>query len=88
MMIETLFLSALTGVENVIRCECDDELEQQQNLKQPFHTGKWSSEEEAFVKGLIEEFIDGYMDLCDGTSLRQFLAKMLHCRAKVRKQII
>lgn len=46
------------------------------------HTGKWTSEEEEYVQGLIDEFQDGYLSLPDGTSLRQFLSKMLNCSPK------
>jgi len=41
---------------------------------------QWTTEEMEFADGLIDEFKEGNLDLPDGTSLRQFLAKTLHCR--------
>lgn len=52
------------------------------NEKEPLHTGKWSEEEMAYAEGLIDEFKAGNLALPDGTSLRQFLAKMLNCSPK------
>ncbi|CAB9496810.1 RING [Seminavis robusta] len=52
------------------------------NEKEPLHTGKWTDEEMAYAEGLIDEFREGNLALPDGTSLRQFLAKMLNCSPK------
>ena len=36
----------------------------------------------ALLIGLVEEFQNGRLNIANGTSLRQFLARMLHCRPK------
>lgn len=41
--------------------------------------GKWTAEEEAYANRLIHEFKLGLLPLTDGTTLRTFLSKLLHC---------
>ncbi|KAJ8614064.1 hypothetical protein CTAYLR_005830 [Chrysophaeum taylorii] len=41
--------------------------------------GKWTVEEEAYANRLIHEFKLGLLPLTDGTTLRTFLSKLLHC---------
>lgn len=41
--------------------------------------GKWTMEEEAYANRLIHEFKLGLLPLTDGTTLRTFLSKLLHC---------
>uniref|UniRef100_A0A7S3K268 Uncharacterized protein n=1 Tax=Aureoumbra lagunensis TaxID=44058 RepID=A0A7S3K268_9STRA len=41
--------------------------------------GKWTQEEEAYANRLIHEFKLGLLPLTDGTTLRTFLSKLLHC---------
>ena len=41
--------------------------------------GKWTPEEEAYALRLIAEFKAGLLPLTDGTTLRTFLSKLLHC---------
>lgn len=41
--------------------------------------GKWTKEEETYVEALIDEFRIGVLPLKDGTTLRNFLSKLLHC---------
>ena len=39
--------------------------------------GKWTEEEEAFTKKLIDAFNGGYLKIASGTTLRSFLAERL-----------
>jgi hypothetical protein len=51
----------------------------------PLRSGTWSIEEEEYVAGLINAFKAGSLSRArveEGTSLRAFLAKALHCRPK------
>ena len=64
---------------NYLECDVDDTLFSDE---EPPHTGAWSDEEEEYAERLTVEFRQGNLDLPDGTSLRQFLAKMLHCNPK------
>ncbi|CAI5718725.1 unnamed protein product [Hyaloperonospora brassicae] len=41
--------------------------------------GKWTAEESAYCDRLIEEFKKGNLPLAEGTTLRTFLSKLLHC---------
>jgi hypothetical protein len=41
--------------------------------------GKWTPEEESYANRLIEEFKAGMLPIADGTTLRTFLSKLLHC---------
>ncbi|KAL7473503.1 hypothetical protein ACHAXS_013939 [Conticribra weissflogii] len=41
--------------------------------------GKWTNEEEAYANRLISEFKAGLLPLTDGTTLRNFLSKLLNC---------
>eukprot|EP00804_Cyclotella_cryptica_P019299 CCRYP_006202-RB/>CCRYP_006202-RB protein AED:0.07 eAED:0.07 QI:240/1/1/1/1/1/4/100/794 len=41
--------------------------------------GKWTNEEEAYASKLINEFKSGLLPLTDGTTLRNFLSKLLNC---------
>jgi len=45
----------------------------------PLRRGKWTSEEEAYANRLINEFKSGLLPLTDGTTLRNFLSKLLNC---------
>jgi len=45
----------------------------------PLRRGKWTSEEEAYAGRLIGEFKAGLLPLTDGTTLRNFLSKLLNC---------
>eukprot|EP00578_Thalassiosira_sp_NH16_P031510 CAMPEP_0181078636 /NCGR_PEP_ID=MMETSP1071-20121207/1592_1 /TAXON_ID=35127 /ORGANISM="Thalassiosira sp., Strain NH16" /LENGTH=745 /DNA_ID=CAMNT_0023159965 /DNA_START=457 /DNA_END=2694 /DNA_ORIENTATION=- len=45
----------------------------------PLRRGKWTSEEEAYAHRLINEFKAGLLPLTDGTTLRNFLSKLLNC---------
>lgn len=45
----------------------------------PLRRGKWTSEEEAYANRLIGEFKSGLLPLTDGTTLRNFLSKLLNC---------
>lgn len=45
----------------------------------PLRRGKWTSEEEAYAGRLINEFKSGLLPLTDGTTLRNFLSKLLNC---------
>lgn len=45
----------------------------------PLRRGKWTTEEEAFANRLINEFKSGLLPLTDGTTLRNFLSKLLNC---------
>lgn len=51
-------------------------------VPEPLNSGKWTEDEEAYVKGLVEEFHEGKFFLPRGASLRKFLSKMLNCRPK------
>lgn len=46
---------------------------------QPLRRGKWTTEEEAYAARLIHEFKSGLLPLTDGTTLRNFLSKLLNC---------
>ena len=46
---------------------------------QKLRSGKWTPEEEAYADILIELFVKGQVDLENGSTLRSFLAKKLHC---------
>lgn len=48
----------------------------------PMYSGKWTFEEEQFAEFLMHEFRNGNLPIADGTSLRGFLAKELHCGPK------
>lgn len=48
----------------------------------PMHQGKWTSEEEDYVKCLIDAFKAGVVPIPDGTTLRIFLSRMLSCPPK------
>lgn len=50
------------------------------------NAGKWTREEEDYVRCLIDEFKTGMMPLAEGTSLRVFLSKMLNCHPMVRSK--
>lgn len=41
--------------------------------------GKWTAEEESYASRLINEFKSGLLPLTDGTTLRNFLSKLLNC---------
>lgn len=41
--------------------------------------GKWTLEESAYCDRLIDEFKKGMLPLSEGTTLRSFLSKLLHC---------
>lgn len=41
--------------------------------------GKWTSEEEAYVTRLIDEFKKGTLPIPNGITLRTFLSKLLNC---------
>jgi hypothetical protein len=45
----------------------------------PLRRGKWTTEEEAYANRLIGEFKNGLLPLTDGTTLRNFLSKLLNC---------
>ena len=45
----------------------------------PLRRGKWTTEEEAYANRLINEFKSGLLPLTDGTTLRNFLSKLLNC---------
>ena len=45
----------------------------------PLRRGKWTTEEEAYANRLIGEFKSGLLPLTDGTTLRNFLSKLLNC---------
>lgn len=45
----------------------------------PLRRGKWTSEEETYAARLIQEFKSGLLPLTDGTTLRNFLSKLLNC---------
>ena len=45
----------------------------------PLRRGKWTTEEEAYAARLIHEFKSGLLPLTDGTTLRNFLSKLLNC---------
>jgi len=45
----------------------------------PLRRGKWTAEEEAYAGRLIGEFKSGLLPLTDGTTLRNFLSKLLNC---------
>ena len=45
----------------------------------PLRRGKWTTEEEAYASRLINEFKSGLLPLTDGTTLRNFLSKLLNC---------
>lgn len=47
--------------------------------KHPLRRGKWTTEEEAYANRLIGEFKNGLLPLTDGTTLRNFLSKLLNC---------
>ena len=47
--------------------------------KSPRRRGKWTPEEDAYVKRLIYEFKRGVLPLAHGTLLRSFLAELLNC---------
>ena len=64
---------------NYLECDVDGSLF---SAEEPPHTGAWSEEEEEYAERLTLEFREGNLDLPDGTSLRQFLAQMLHCNPK------
>ena len=42
-------------------------------------SGKWTIEEEAYANALIDVFENGYIEEKNGSTLRGFLAKKLHC---------
>ena len=44
----------------------------------PLRRGKWTAEEEAYANRLIQEFKSGLLPLTDGTTLRNYLAKLLN----------
>lgn len=46
------------------------------------NAGQWTRHEEAYVDALVQEFQSGHLALNNGTSLRKFLANMLHCLPK------
>ena len=41
--------------------------------------GKWTSEEEAYARAVINDFHSGYLDAPIGTTLRVFLSSKLEC---------
>lgn len=45
----------------------------------PLRRGKWTREEEAYAKLLIELFEKGQIDEKNGSTLRSFLSRKLHC---------
>ena len=45
----------------------------------PLRRGKWTTEEESYANRLIHEFKSGLLPLTDGTTLRNFLSKLLNC---------
>ncbi len=45
----------------------------------PFRRGKWTVEEEQYANRLIQEFKAGLLPLTDGTTLRNFLSRLLNC---------
>lgn len=47
--------------------------------KHALRRGKWTPEEEAYARRLIEEFKRGNLPLSEGTTLRTFLSKLLNC---------
>jgi len=47
--------------------------------KREIRRGKWTPEEEAYANRLIEEFKAGLLPIAEGTTLRTFLSKVLHC---------
>ena len=49
--------------------------QQQVNVRR----GKWTSEEEAYVTRLIDEFKKGTLPIPNGITLRTFLSKLLNC---------
>ncbi|TMW61531.1 hypothetical protein Poli38472_012722 [Pythium oligandrum] len=48
-------------------------------LNGPLRRGKWTRAEEEYVAATIRYFVDGSLDLQDGTKLRGYLAQLLHC---------
>ena len=46
---------------------------------QPYRSGKWTKEEEVYADTLIELFDKGQVDERNGSSLRGFLSRKLHC---------
>lgn len=48
------------------------------NNQKMYRKGKWTEEEEAFTKALINAFNDGYLTIPAGTTLRSFLSDKLN----------
>jgi len=48
-------------------------------MKKCIRRGKWTTEEEMYANRLIHEFKLGLLPLTDGTTLRNFLSKLLNC---------
>mmetsp|Transcript_4057 Transcript_4057/g.13332 ORF Transcript_4057/g.13332 Transcript_4057/m.13332 type:complete len:277 (+) Transcript_4057:272-1102(+) len=45
----------------------------------PLRRGKWTREEEVYVKRIIEDFNNGTLEAAPGTTLRNFLSEKLNC---------
>ncbi|CAB9508692.1 expressed unknown protein [Seminavis robusta] len=48
----------------------------------PLRVGTWTEEERAYMNALMGEFKEGSLNLDEGTTMRGFLAKQLHCGVK------
>lgn len=56
-----------------------DGLSPKKKCAHPLRRGKWTAEEESYANHLIHEFKSGLLPLTDGTTLRNFLSKLLNC---------
>jgi hypothetical protein len=56
-----------------------DGLSPKKKCAYPLRRGKWTTEEESYANRLIHEFKSGLLPLTDGTTLRNFLSKLLNC---------
>lgn len=54
----------------------DDQSEQ---IKTNLRRGKWTHEEEAYARAVINDFHSGYLDAPIGTTLRSYLSGKLEC---------
>jgi len=79
--------SSVNGKDNqsvTAGAELDMEvLEAEVSADTPLYSGSWTTEEEKYVQALMEEFRAGNIEgLEDGASMRNYIAKMLHCLPK------
>lgn len=47
--------------------------------KRPLRRGKWTTEEESYVKKIIDDFSSGMLPVAAGTTLRSYLSEKLNC---------